>query len=222
MHYPPSLERLVDELARLPGIGPKSAQRLAFHLMRTSQQQAEHLAQAILEARRRVLPCPECGFFAEPQGSDGRCVLCRDPRRDRSVVCVVEDAKDVVAIEGTHEYRGLYHVLGGVLSPMDGVGPEELHLPVLARRIEEGQVREVIVATDPDVEGEATAMFLAHWLRGRPVKVTRIARGLPMGGDLDYADTLTLVRALEGRREIAAESDGGAAVGLPRPSNDRV
>lgn len=222
MNYPPSLERLIDELARLPGVGPKSAQRLAFHLLRTQHQQAEHLAQAILEAHSKVLPCPECGFFAEPQGEDARCLLCRDVRRDRGVICVVEDAKDVVALEATHEFRGLYHVLGGALSPMEGMGPEELHLPALDRRLETGRVREIILATDPDVEGEATAMFLAHWLRSRPVRVTRIARGLPMGGDLDYADVLTLVRALEGRREISTERSSDDAQGLPRQLNDRV
>ncbi len=222
MNYPPSLARLIDELARLPGIGPKSAQRLAFHLLRTENQQAEHLAEALRDARSKVLPCPECGFFAEPSGEDQRCPVCRDLRRDRSVICVVEDAKDVVALEATHEFRGLYHVLGGVLSPMEGVGPEDLHLPALAKRLDEGRVREVILATDPDVEGEATSMFLAHWLRNRPVKVTRIARGLPMGGDLDYADVLTLVRALEGRRDVLSERTGEEPSGLPRPLNDRV
>jgi recombination protein RecR len=205
--YPQSLGRLIDELGRLPGVGPKSAQRLAFHLLRSDRAAVDRLASALVEARARIAPCAECGFFAEGEG--GVCALCRDPRRDRGLMCVVEDPKDVAALEATHEYRGLYHVLGRALSPIDGVGPEALGLDRLARRLEGGEVREVILATDPDVEGEATAMFLSHWLSGRGVRVTRIARGLPMGGDLDYADALTLVRALEGRQEMREGSVSG-------------
>lgn len=202
MIYPPAISRLVDELGRLPGVGPKSAQRLAFHLLRTDRAAVDRLSTALLEARAKVSPCAECGFFAE---GDGPCAICRDGRRDRSVLCVVEDPKDVAALEATHEFRGLYHVLGRALSPIDGVGPEALRLDVLARRLDGGHVREVILATDPDVEGEATAMYLSHWLTGRPVRVTRIARGLPMGGDLDYADALTLIRAMEGRQVMPTE-----------------
>ncbi len=206
MIYPQSITRLVDELGRLPGVGPKSAQRMAFHLLRADRQAVERLASAMLEARTRVHPCGQCGFFAEGEGA--LCAICRDGRRDRGILCVVEDAKDVAALEATHEFRGVYHVLGRALSPIDGVGPEALRLELLARRLEAGEVREVILATDPDVEGEATAMYLSHWLSGRPVRVTRIARGLPMGGDLDYADALTLIRALEGRQDMGAGASG--------------
>lgn len=207
MIYPPSVTRLVEELGRLPGVGPKSAQRLAFHLLRVDRGAVDRLATAMVEARGRVVPCGQCGFFAE--GDAGVCVICRDPKRDRGILCVVEDAKDVAALEATREFRGRYHVLGRALSPIDGVGPESLRLDLLSRRLEEGGVREVILATDPDVEGEATAMFLSHWLEGRPVRVTRIARGLPMGGDLDYADALTLIRALEGRQDMAGQGASG-------------
>jgi recombination protein RecR len=204
--YPPSITRLVEELGRLPGVGPKSAQRMAFHLLRADRPSVERLAAAMLEARTRVSPCVECGFFAEGEGA--LCSICRDGRRDRGILCVVEDAKDVAALEATHEYRGVYHVLGRALSPIDGIGPEALRLELLARRLDAGEVREVILATDPDVEGEATAMYLSHWLSGRSVRVTRIARGLPMGGDLDYADALTLIRALEGRQDMGGEAPG--------------
>lgn len=207
MIYPQSIARLVEELGRLPGVGPKSAQRLAFHLLRVDKGAVDRLATAMVEARSRVTPCRECGFFAEDEGAV--CAICRDAKRDRAILCVVEDPKDVAALEATREFRGLYHVLGRALSPIDGVGPEALRLDLLARRLEEGGVREVILATDPDVEGEATAMFLSHWLEGRPVRVTRIARGLPMGGDLDYADALTLIRALEGRQDMTGQSASG-------------
>jgi recombination protein RecR len=199
MIYPRPVLRLVEELARLPGVGPKSAQRLAFHLLKADAVQSRRLAEALVEAREQVHPCPVCGFFAE---GEGVCGICSDPRRDPSTLAVVEDPKDVAALEATHEYRGLYHVLGGALSPAEGVGPGELRIPGLERRLADGRVREVVLATDPDVEGEATASYLAHLLGGRNVRVTRIARGLPMGGDLDYADALTLIRALEGRQDV--------------------
>jgi recombination protein RecR len=166
----------------------------------------ERLATAMVEARERVSACAQCGFLAEAEV--GLCAICRDGRRDRSLLCVVEDPKDVAALEATNEFRGVYHVLGRALSPIDGVGPEALRLDLLERRLDAGEVREVILATDPDVEGEATAMYLSHWLGGRPVRVTRIARGLPMGGDLDYADALTLIRALEGRQDMAGDGPG--------------
>ena len=206
MIYPQSVARLVEELGRLPGVGPKSAQRLAFHILRQDRQTVDRLATAMVEARARVSPCAQCGFFAEGEGT--LCAICRDGRRDRAILCVVEDPKDVAALEATHEFRGVYHVLGRALSPIDGVGPEALRLELLAQRLDAGEVREVILATDPDVEGEATAMYLSHWLGGRPVRVTRIARGLTMGGDLDYADALTLIRALEGRHDMGAHAPG--------------
>ncbi len=195
--YTPPLARLVEQLQRLPGIGPKTAQRLALHIVRRSPDDVEALAQAILDARRRVGLCQTCFHLsAEPT-----CEICRHPKRDRATICVVADSRDVIAIENTREYRGVYHVLGGVISPMDGIGPDKLHIQELQRRAMEAQVKEVIMAISPSVEGDTTTLYVGSLLKPF-VRVTRIAFGLPMGGDLEYADEVTLARALEGRREL--------------------
>ena len=193
----PSVDNLVAQLTRLPGIGTRTAQRLAFHLLSTERDEALALAGAIAEVKERVRFCDECGNLTEAE----RCSICLDPRRDRTVICVVEQPVDVVSLERTHEYRGLYHVLGGALSPIDGVDPADLRIGGLLARIENGAVDEVVLATNPTMTGEATAAYLADRLRGR-VKVTRLASGLPVGGDLEYADEVTLGRALAGRREM--------------------
>jgi recombination protein RecR len=193
----PAVENLVAQLTRLPGIGTRTAQRLAFHLLSTPKQEALALATAIEDVKERVRFCRECGNLTEEE----LCEICVDPRRDRTVVCVVEQPVDVVSLERTHEYRGLYHVLGGALSPLDGVEPSDLRVDELLRRIESGGVDEVVLATNPNMTGEATAAYLADRLRGR-VAVTRLASGLPVGGDLEYADEVTLGRALVGRRPL--------------------
>jgi recombination protein RecR len=193
----PAVDNLVAQLTRLPGIGTRTAQRLAFHLLSTRKEDALALAAAIEEVKERVSFCRECGNLTE----DELCGICSDPRRDRSVVCVVEQPVDVLSLERTHEYRGLYHVLGGSLSPLDGVEPEHLRLEELFRRIEAGGIEEVVLATNPNMTGEATAAYLAGRLRDR-VRVTRLASGLPVGGDLEYADEVTLGRALAGRRDM--------------------
>jgi recombination protein RecR len=196
----PAVRELVDELARLPGIGPKSAQRLAFHLLRVPREDALRLAAAIVAAKERVRACTRCFNLSEGE----LCEICADPRRENGVICVVEDPRDLLAIERTREFRGRYHVLGGALSPIDGVGPDKLRVGELTARLRTEHVEEVIVCTNPNLEGEATAMYLARLLEPAGVKVTRIAFGLPVGGDLEYADELTLGRALEGRRELHA------------------
>lgn len=193
----PSVENLVAQLSRLPGIGTRTAQRLAFHVLSTKHDEALALANAIVEVKERVRFCRECGNLTEEE----LCSICKDTRRDRSVVCVVEQPVDVISLERTHEYRGLYHVLGGSLSPLDGVEPEDLRIKELLARIEAGGIEEVVLATNPNMTGEATAAFLADRLRDR-VRVTRLASGLPVGGDLEYADEVTLGRALSGRREM--------------------
>jgi recombination protein RecR len=193
----PAVENLVAQLTRLPGIGTRTAQRLAFHLLSASKPEALALATAIEEGKERVRFCDECGNLTE----DELCAICVDPRRDRTVVCVVEQPVDVVSLERTHEYRGLYHVLGGALSPLDGVDPSDLRVDELVRRVDGGDVTEVVLATNPNMTGEATAGYLAEKLRGR-VRVTRLASGLPVGGDLEYADEVTLGRALVGRRDV--------------------
>ncbi len=203
-YYAPSVAHLIEELAKLPGIGPKTAQRLAMHVVKRPEAEVLALARALVEARRKVLRCSECQNLADQDP----CEICSDEGRDRSRVCVVSDPTDVVAMERIREYDGLYHVLHGLISPMDGIGPEELQVKDLLRRIREGDVVEVILATDPTIEGEATAMYLARLLVPLGVDVTRIARGLPEGGDLDYADEATLARALEGRRSVRM---GGSA-----------
>ncbi|GEJ56914.1 recombination mediator RecR [Anaeromyxobacter diazotrophicus] len=192
------IARLVKELARLPGIGEKTAQRLAFHILKAGAGYAGELAGAITGVVRDVRLCSSCQTLTDKDP----CALCADPRRDARTICVVEGVPDLVAVERTHEYRGRYHVLHGALSPLDGVGPSELKIRELLLRLEQSPVDEVIVATNPDVEGEATALYLTKLLKPLGVKVTRIAQGVPMGGDLEYADQVTLARALSGRREL--------------------
>lgn len=196
--FAPPVQDLIDELAKLPGIGRKTAQRLAFHLLKIDAAAAKKLASSIVVMKDTVRFCPKCFNFA----AGDLCEYCSDPRRDDAIVCVVEEAPDIVSIEKTGEFRGRYHVLGGAISPIDGIGPDDLHLQELLTRISSDGVREVIVATNPNVEGEATAMYLARLLVPVGVKVTRIASGLPVGGDLEYADEVTLGRALQGRREL--------------------
>jgi len=193
------IQDLVDELGRLPGIGPRSAQRIAFHLLEADRDSALRLAQAIAEVKDRIRLCEQCFNVAETD----LCTICADERRDRSVICVVEDPRDIVAVERTREFHGTYHVLGGALSPIDGVGPEQLRVRPLLVRLGTQTVTEVILCTNPNREGEATAMYLARLLSPLGLKVTRIASGLPVGGDLEYADELTLGRAIEGRREVS-------------------
>ena len=193
----PSVDNLVAQLTRLPGIGTRTAQRLAFHILSTRKEEALALATAIEDVKERVRFCRECGNLTEEE----LCGICTDARRDRSVVCVVEQPVDVISLERTHEYRGLYHVLGGSLSPLDGVEPEHLRIDELLRRVGAGGIDEVVLATNPNMTGEATAAFLADRLRDQ-VRVTRLASGLPVGGDLEYADEVTLGRALSGRREM--------------------
>jgi recombination protein RecR len=193
----PAVENLVAQLTRLPGVGTRTAHRLAFHLLRVPRDEAQALAAAIDEVKERVRFCSECGNLTEEE----RCEICRDERRDRTLVCVVEQPADLVSLERTHEYRGLYHVLGGSLSPIDGVEPEHLRIDELMGRVDRNGIQEVVLATNPNMTGEATAAYLADRLRGR-VRVTRLASGLPVGGDLEYADEVTLGRALVGRREM--------------------
>jgi len=195
---PEPLERLIAELSRLPGVGPKTAQRLAFHMLRVDRQRAEALAQAIEDVKARIGYCERCYNISE----GGLCAICASSRRDTSVLCVVETALDVLAVERTSEFGGVYFVLHGVLSPIDGVGPDQLHVPQLLDRVRDDSVSEVIVATDADIEGEATAVYLQRALAPLGVKVTRPAHGLPVGGDLEYADELTLARAFAGRRSF--------------------
>ncbi len=192
------VQRLIDELARLPGIGRKSAQRLAFHLLSVESADAVRLATAITDMRDQIKVCARCFNVAAAD----ECAICRDPRRDPQVVCVVERAQDIAVVERTHEFRGRYHVLGGALSPIEGVGVGQLHMAELKRRVTEEQLTELIVATNPTVEGDTTALYIAREFKPLGVKVTRLASGLPVGGDLDYADELTLGRALAGRHEM--------------------
>jgi recombination protein RecR len=197
--YPPSLERLLHELAKLPGIGPRTAQRLAFHLLKQPLDTSKALSVALVDARTKLHPCRDCFNLTE----ETLCHICRMTTRDRTSLLVVEDPSDVVAFERTHEYHGLFHVLGGTLSPLEGRGPQDLTLDSLVERVKKGGTfKEVIVATDPTVEGDSTALYIQQLLKGVPVKVTRLARGMPSGGDVEYADETTLLKALEGRREI--------------------
>jgi recombination protein RecR len=196
--YTPPVQALIDELGRLPGIGPKSAQRLAFHLLKTSGDEARRLADAIIDAKAKVRFCARCFNVADAE----LCPICADDRREVGVLCVVEESRDIVAVERTGEYRGRYHVLLGAINPLEGVGPEQLKIRELLIRLEPERVTEVIVCTNPNTEGEVTAMYLARLLKPLGVRITRIASGLPVGGDLEYADELTLGRALEGRREL--------------------
>ena len=198
--YEGAIQDLVDELGRLPGVGPKSAQRIAFHILAADPSDVRRLADALTEVKARVQFCEVCGNVAqEPQ-----CRICRDPRRLPTTICVVEEAKDVVAIERTREFRGRYHVLGGAINPIAGVGPDDLRIAQLMSRLADGTVTEVILATDPNVEGEATATYLARMLVPMGLTVSRLASGLPVGGDLEYADEVTLGRAFEGRRRLSA------------------
>ena len=198
-YFPPALETLVEQFAKLPGVGRKSAQRLAFYILGQPEQVAKDFAAALLKAKSSIACCPICQNLTE---GDGPCPLCASPRRDKSVVCVVADPKDVVAMERSREYQGLYHVLHGVISPMNHVGPDDLHISQLVERVAGGEVREVIMATNPDTEGEATAMYLSRLLKPFGVTVTRLAYGIPVGSHLEFADEATLTRALEGRREM--------------------
>ena len=197
-YFPAPLEKLVEQFASLPGIGGKSAQRLAFHVLGMSAEEAEEFAQAILTAKRTVTTCPVCRNLT----AGGLCPICASPKRDDATICVVADARDVVAMERAREYNGGYHVLHGVISPMNHVGPDDLEIRSLLERVAKGGVQEVIMATNPDTEGEATAMYIARLLKPFDVKVTRLAYGIPVGGHLEFADDATLMRALEGRREI--------------------
>lgn len=198
-YFPPALEKMVEQFARLPGIGHKTAQRLAFFVLSLPEQDVETFAQAILEAKQTIALCPVCQNLTE---GDGLCPICASPKRDGGTVCVVADPKDVIALERAREYQGKYHVLHGVLSPMNGVGPDDLYIKSLLERVAQGEVTEIIMATNPDTEGEATAMYLSRMLKPFGVKVTRLAYGVPVGGHLEYADDATLMRALEGRREM--------------------
>jgi recombination protein RecR len=194
--YEGVVQNLIDELGRLPGVGPKSAQRIAFHLLAADPADVSRLSEALKEVKDKVRFCRTCGNVAEAE----ECRICRDPRRDPHVICVVEESKDVVAIEKTREFRGRYHVLGGAISPIEGIGPEELRIRELMRRLADGEINELILATDPNLEGEATATYLARLIKPMGIMVTRLASGLPVGGDLEYADEVTLGRAFEGRR----------------------
>jgi recombination protein RecR len=198
MQYAKPLAKLVGELEKLPGIGPKSAQRLAFHILRSSEEDSRRLADAIMEVKSKITQCRVCFNFTEGE----TCEICSDPKRDRSVICVVAEPRDLIAMEKTNEYNGLYHVLGGVISPLDGIGPDMLRIRELTERLADGEVKEVILATNPTIEGDTTSMYLARLLKPLGVKVTRIAHGMPVGGDLDYADQATLIQALQWRREI--------------------
>ncbi|HET6456397.1 MAG TPA: recombination mediator RecR [Armatimonadota bacterium] len=198
MYYPKSLAKLVGALERLPGIGPKSAQRMAFHILRSSDEEAQALAEAITEVKEKITQCKVCFNFADQEVCD----LCASDKRDKTTVCVVAEPRDVIAMEKTNEYKGVYHVLQGLISPMDGIGPDMLRIRELQQRIINDSIKEVILATNPTIEGDTTAMYLAGILKPLGAKVTRIAHGMPVGGDMDYADQATLIRALEGRREM--------------------
>ena len=196
--YEGAIQELIDELGRLPGVGPKSAQRIAFHILQSESVDIQRLVEAIREVKEKVKFCEICGNVSE----DMQCRICRDPKRELHAICVVEESKDVQAIEKTREFRGRYHVLGGAISPIEGIGPENLRIKELMTRLADGVVTEVILATDPNLEGEATATYLARLLKPLGLTVTRLASGLPVGGDLEYADEVTLGRAFEGRRTI--------------------
>ena len=196
--YEGAIQDLIDELGRLPGIGPKSAQRIAFHIIQSERVDVSRLVDVLRTVKERVKFCIECGNISE----EDLCRICRDPRRDNSLICVVEESKDVMAIEKTREFRGKYHVLGGAISPIDGIGPENLRIRELMVRLGDTNIQELIIATDPNLEGEATASYLIRQIKPLGIKVSRLASGLPVGGDLEYADEVTLGRAFEGRRTI--------------------
>jgi len=196
--YEGAIQDLIDELGRLPGIGPKSAQRIAFHIIQSERVDISWLADVLRTVKEKVKFCTECGNISEEE----LCRICRDPRRDPALICVVEESKDVIAIEKTREFRGKYHVLGGAISPIDGIGPENLRIRELMVRLAATEIQEIIIATDPNLEGEATATYLSRLLKPLGMKVSRLASGLPVGGDLEYADEVTLGRAFEGRRTV--------------------
>ena len=196
--YPKPLAKLINELSKLPGIGNKSAQRLAFHILALEDREAQQLAEAITYAKREMKYCSVCGNLTD----EDPCAICSDPSRRRDVICVVENPRDVMAMERIKEFNGLYHVLHGVISPMEGIGPEDINLKSLIQRLQVNDVKELILATNPNIEGEATAMYIARLIKPAGIKVTRIAHGIPVGGDLEYADEVTLLKSLEGRREL--------------------
>jgi recombination protein RecR len=198
MYYPEPIENLIEELTRLPGIGPKTGQRLALHLLQRPEEEVRNLAEALVQAKSEIEYCSVCCNYTDIDP----CRVCSDDQRDRSVIAVVEDPADVIAMERTREYQGLYHVLQGAVSPMEGIGPEDIKIKELLERLQQGSIEEVILATNPTVEGEATALYVARLAKPLGLRVTRIARGLPEGGDLDYVDEVTLTRALEGRQEL--------------------
>ncbi len=198
MVYSKAMARLVEAFNKLPGIGPKTAQRLAYFILKLPREEVEVISQALIEARDKITLCSCCGNFTEEQP----CHVCRDNRRDPGVICVVQEPRDLLAMEKTGEYQGNYHVLQGAISPIDGVGPDNIRIKELLERVQQGNVKEIILATNPNVEGEATAMYISRLMKPLGVRITRIAHGLPVGGDLEYADEVTLTRALEGRREI--------------------
>jgi recombination protein RecR len=196
--YEGAIQDLIDALGRLPGIGPKSAQRIAFHILQSDPEVASALVDSIRTVKERVKFCVHCGNVSE----ENKCRICRDPRRENTSICVVEESKDVISIERTREFRGKYHVLGGAISPIDGIGPEQLRIRELMTRLADSEITEVILATDPNLEGEATATYLSRLIKPMGIKVSRLASGLPVGGDLEYADEVTLGRAFEGRRDV--------------------
>jgi recombination protein RecR len=197
--YEGVIQELIDELGRLPGVGPKSAQRIAFYLLQADEDQAKRLAEVLTEVKERVRFCEQCGNVAEAD----LCNICRDPRRSKASICVVEESKDVQAIERTREFKGLYHVLGGAISPIEGIGPDNLRIKELVSRLADPEIKEIIIATDPNLEGEATATYLTRMLSPMGITISRLASGLPVGGDLEYADEITLGRAFEGRRTVS-------------------
>jgi recombination protein RecR len=197
-YFPESLNNLIEYLSKLPGIGPKSAQRLAFHILRMDEEKAVALAKAIVNAKRNIGVCKRCGNLSEGP----LCLICQDASRDKHVLCVVEQAKDIMPMERSHSFRGYYHVLQGAISPMDGIGPDQLNIQSLLERLQEGEVKEVVMATNPNVEGEATALYLAKRIKQLGLLVTRLAHGVPVGGDLEYADEATLAQAFSGRRAL--------------------
>lgn len=198
MYYPEPISKLIDSFMKLPGIGPKTASRLAFFVLTMKEETVLDFAKALINAKRDLTYCSVCGHITDSEP----CYICSDQSRDRSVVCVVQDSKDVIAMEKMKEYHGLYHVLQGSISPMEGVGPEDINIPSLLKRLQNEEIKELILATNPNIEGEATAMYISKLVKPSGIKVTRIAHGLPVGGDLEYADEVTLSKALEGRREL--------------------
>ncbi|MED4588308.1 recombination mediator RecR [Priestia flexa] len=198
MHYPEPISKLIDSFMKLPGIGPKTAVRLAFFVLNMKEDTVLDFAKALVNAKRNLTYCSTCGHITDQDP----CYICQDQRRDRTIVCVVQDPKDVIAMEKMKEYTGLYHVLHGAISPMEGIGPEDIKVPELLKRLQNDEIQEVILATNPNIEGEATAMYISRLLKPTGIRITRIAHGLPVGGDLEYADEVTLSKALEGRRDV--------------------